>query len=149
MEQGVERTLRDVTMTFRLVVMCQVERRELTFPQANRQYGIQSHSTVCLWMRKHGRIGWSPGASSAAMPIDRTPTALTPDQRIRQLEVQLRDEREKTQLFEKVIEVLEKDFGVVVKKPSGGSCRKSSSRRLACTGPASNEAAAVRRTTRV
>ena len=49
-------------------------------------------------------------------------------QQIKQLEVQLRDAREKAQLFEKVIEVLEKDYGVVVKKPLGRSLRKNSSR---------------------
>ena len=62
------------------------------------------------------------------MPIDKTPTCQSPEQQIKQLEVQLRDAREKAQLFEKVIEVLEKDYGVVVKKPLGRSLRKNSSR---------------------
>ena len=128
MDTRIKRTQRDYTMAFKLAVVGQVERGELTYSQAAHQYGIQSHSTVRMWMQKHGRLGWSAAASSAAMPIDKTPTALTPEQQIKQLEVQLREAREKAQLFEKVIELLEKDYGVVVKKPLGGSSRKSSSR---------------------
>ena len=128
MEPRTKRTQRDYTMAFKLAVVGQVERGELTFTQAARQYGIQSHSTVRMWMQKHGRLGWSRGASSAAMPIDKTPTCQSPEQQIKQLEVQLRDAHEKAQLFEKVIEVLEKDYGVVVKKPLGRSLRKNSSR---------------------
>ena len=54
---------------------------------------------------------------------------LTPEQKIKALEVQLREAQEKAQLFEAVLDVLKKDYGVrVVKKPLGKSSRKSSSR---------------------
>ena len=53
-------------------------------------------------------------------------TLLTPEQRIKQLEVQLREAREKAQFFEAVVEVLKKDYGVTVKKPVGKSSCKSS-----------------------
>lgn len=54
---------------------------------------------------------------------------LTPDQRIKQLESELRDAREKAQVFEAVIDVLRKNYGVsVVKKPFGKPSRKSSSK---------------------
>jgi hypothetical protein len=54
---------------------------------------------------------------------------LTPEQRIKELEVQLKEAREKSQFFEAVIDVLKKDYGVrVVKKPVGKSLRKSPSR---------------------
>jgi hypothetical protein len=53
----------------------------------------------------------------------------TPEQRIKELEVQLKDAQEKAQLFEAVLDVLKKDYGVrVVKKPLGKSSRKSSSK---------------------
>jgi hypothetical protein len=45
------------------------------------------------------------------------------------LQVQLEEAQEKARLFEAVIDVLRKDYGVrVVKKPLGKSSRKSSSR---------------------
>jgi hypothetical protein len=63
------------------------------------------------------------------MATDKTPQALTPEQQIKALQAQLKEEREKSRLFEAVIEVLQRDYGVpVVKKPSGKSSRKSSSK---------------------
>lgn len=53
---------------------------------------------------------------------------LTPEQRIKELETQLREAQEKAALFEAVLDVMRKDHGVVVKKPSGRSSRKGSSR---------------------
>ena len=61
--------------------------------------------------------------------MDRHGKEVTPEQRIKELEVQLKEAREKAQLFEAVVNVLEKDYGVrVVKKPLGKSSRKSSSK---------------------
>ena len=129
MDTGIKRTQRDYTMAFKLAVVEQVEKGELTYKQAQERYGIQGRSTVLTWLRKHGRQGWGRAASSAAMPIDKTPTLLTPEQRIKALEVQLAQAQEKAKLFEAVVEVLKKDFGVrVVKKPSGKSSRKTSSK---------------------
>lgn len=129
METGIKRTQRDYTMAFKLSVVEQVEKGELTYKQAQQRYGIQGRSTVLTWLRKHGRQGWGRAASSAAMPIDKTPRELTPEQRIKALEVQLARAQEKAKLFEAVVEVLKKDYGVrVVKKPSGKSSRKISSK---------------------
>ena len=51
----------------------------------------------------------------------------SPDQRIKELEVQLKEAQQKAQLFEAVLDVLKKDYGVrVVKKPSGKSSRSGS-----------------------
>ena len=129
MESEVKRTQRDYTLAFKLAVVEQVERGELTCKQAQRRYGIQGRSTVLVWVRKHGRpilerASWR--SQGAPMKNDQTP--LTPEQRIKQLEVQLREAKEKAQFFEAVIDVLKKDYGVVVKKPLGKSSRKSSSK---------------------
>jgi transposase-like protein len=125
----VKRTQRDYTLAFKLSVVEQVEKGELTYKQAQDRYGIQGSSTVLKWLRKHGRQGWGTAASSAAMAIDKTPTPLTPEQQIKALQVQLKEAHEKAQLFEAVIDVLRKDYGVrIVKKPSGKSSRKASSK---------------------
>ena len=135
MESGVKRTQRDYTLAFKLSVVEQVEKGELTYKQAQERYGIQGRSTVLVWLRKHGRQSWGDAASSRlTMSIPtKSPNAdagvsLTPEQKIKALEVQLREARQKAQLFEAVLDVLKKDYGVrVVKKPSGKSSRKSSS----------------------
>lgn len=129
METRIKRTQRDYTMAFKLAVVEQVEKGELTSSQAQDRYGIQGKSTVLNWLRRYGRLGWSVAATSAAMPIDKEPTQLTPEQQIKALQVQLAQAQEKANLFEAVLEVLKKDYGVrVVKKPLGKSSRKTSSR---------------------
>jgi transposase len=129
MESGVKRTQRDYTLAFKLGVVEQVEKGELTYKQAQERYGIQGRSTVLVWLRKHGRQGWGRAASLAAMPIDKTPKGLTPEQQVRALQVQLEQANEKARLFEAMLEVLKKDYGVrVVKKPLGKFSRKSSSK---------------------
>lgn len=129
METGIKRTQRDYTLAFKLAVVEQIEKGDCTYKEAQRRYGIQGRSTVLVWLRKHGRQGWGLAASSAAMPIDKTPKPLTPEQQIKALEVQLAQAQEKAKLFETVLEVLKKDFGVrVVKKPLGKSLRKTSSK---------------------
>ncbi len=129
MEQGIRRSQRDYTLAFKLAVVEQVEKGELTYRQAQSRYGIQGRSTVLVWLRKHGRQGWGRAASCAAMPQDKSPAALTPEQQIKALEVQLKEANEKARLFEAVLDLLKKDYGVrVVKKPLGKSSRKSSSK---------------------
>lgn len=132
METGVKRTQRDYTLVFKRAVVEQVEKGELTCKQAQDRYGIQGKSTVLTWLRKHGRQNWGPMASYVRMNDQSQSTSgliLTPEQRIKELEVQLKEAREKSQFFEAVIDVLKKDYGVrVVKKPVGKSSRKSPSK---------------------
>jgi hypothetical protein len=47
------------------------------------------------------------------------PQPLTPEQRIKELEQQLKDEKLKSALFEKVIDIMRDEHGVTVKKRSG------------------------------
>lgn len=131
MTSEIRRSQRDYSLAFKLSVVEQVEKGELTYKEAQRRYGIQGRSTVLVWLRKHGRpglSGWSsPMVRGVGMAQGKTLQA--PEQRIKELEVQLKLANEKAQLFEAVVEVLKKDYGVrIVKKPSGGSSHKSSSK---------------------
>lgn len=58
MEQGVKRTQRDYSQTFKLAMADQIEKGELTYKQAQARYGIQGRSIVLVWLRKHGRQDW-------------------------------------------------------------------------------------------
>lgn len=132
MESGVKRTQRDYTLSFKLAVVEQVEKGDQTYKEAQERYGIQGRTTVLVWLRKHGRQNWGPMAHYGRMTDPsqaKNIQALTPEQRIKELGVQLKEAREKSQFFEAVIDVLKKDYGVrVVKKPAGKSSRKSPSR---------------------
>jgi transposase-like protein len=132
MELGIKRTQRDYTLAFKRSVVEQVEKGELTYKEAQARYGIQGRSTVLVWLRKHGLQNWGPMAHYGRMSDPNQAThsrQLTPEQRIKELEVQLKEAREKSQFFEAVIDVLKKDYGVrIVKKPVGKSSRKSPSK---------------------
>jgi transposase-like protein len=128
MDTGTKRSQRDYTLTFKLSVVDQVEKGELSYKEAQRRYGIQGRSTVLVWLRKHGRQDWSQGASIRSQrprPMDKPTLPPTPEQRIKELEEQLALANQKAKFFEDVVEVLKNDYGVsVIKKRPGKSLRK-------------------------
>ncbi|QJI33576.1 IS3 family transposase [Pseudomonas sp. ADAK13] len=120
MDTGKRRSQRDYTLAFKLSVVDQVEKGELSYKEAQRRFGIQGRSTVLVWLRKHGRQNWSQGASIRAprsRPMTDPNLPLTPEQRIKELEEQLALSNQKAQFFEAVVNVLKNDYGVsIVKK---------------------------------
>lgn len=132
MAEGVRRSQRDYTLAFKLSVVDQVEKGEMSYKEAQARYGIQGRSTVLVWLRKHGRQDWSQGASirSTRSPsMSEPPLPLTPEQRIKELEQQLEVMSQKAQFFEAVVDVLKNDYGVsIIKKRPGKSSRKGKSK---------------------
>jgi len=85
-EQGIKRTQRDYSLAFKLSVVAQVEKGELTYKEAQRRYGIQGRSTVLVWLRKHGLQDWadpSGRARSGSTMSKQDAKPLTPEQRIK------------------------------------------------------------------
>lgn len=133
MNIGKRRSQRDYTLAFKLAVVDQVEKGEMTYIEAQVRYGIQGRSTVLVWLRKYGRQNWnlSPSASPPRSRLmdDKPALPLTPEQRIKELEQQLELSNQKAQFFEAVVDVLKNDYGLsVAKKRSGKSSRKSGSK---------------------
>jgi len=131
METGERRSQRDYTLAFKLSVVDQVEKGEMTYKQAQYRYGIQGRSTVLNWLRKHGRLDWhnqSPTLSKDSQMSDPT-LPQTPDQRIKELEVQLKEANEKARLFEAMLNVIKNEYGIrIPKKPLGRSSSKAKSK---------------------
>jgi transposase len=129
MSETGKRTQRDYTLAFKLSVVDQVEKGELTYGQAQSRYGIQGRSTVLVWLRKHGRQDWGRLGGSVTRrsdPVSKVDRPLTPEQRIKELEAQLKHANEKAQLFEAMLDVIRNEYGVKLpKKPSGESSSKS------------------------
>lgn len=127
-----KRTQRDYSLAFKLAVVDQVEKGEMTYKQAQTRYGIQGRSTVLTWLRKHGQQNWSawnPSSVRKGAAMVKPDQPLTPEQRIKELEQQLDEANRKAQFFESVVDVLQKDYGCrVVKKRSGKSSHKSGSK---------------------
>lgn len=133
MNQPVKRTQRDYTLAFKQSVVDRVERGELSYKDAQRRYGIQGRSTVLVWLRKYGRQDWSPTRTThPPRNPDMPAIPVTPEQRIKELEAELRqaarqlkESEQKAEFFKTVVDVLEKDYGVsLVKKHSGASSRR-------------------------
>lgn len=84
MKQYVKRTQRDYSLYFKLAVVEQVEKGEMTYRQAQERYGIQGCSTVLNWLRKYGQLDWqSPAPRSARGGLMTKSLPLTPEQRIK------------------------------------------------------------------
>lgn len=131
MTQWTKRTQNDYTLAFKLAVVEQVEKGELTTGQAQRRYGIQGSSTVLTWMRRHGSPRWRKASSmgKSVQKMSDPSKPVPPEQRIKELELQLKEAQQKAAFFEAVVGVLKRDYGVQIgKKPVGKSSRKSSSK---------------------
>lgn len=119
MKSTTKRTQKDYSLAFKLGVVDQVERGELTYKDAQDKYGIQGCSTVLIWLRKHGRLDWSKGTPTfltQGFAMSKSALPQTPEQRIKELEQQLANSQLKAQFFEAVVNVLETDYGVRLTK---------------------------------
>src|SRR6186997_3303129 len=92
-----KRTQRDYSLPFKLQVLQEVEKGELTYKQAQRKYGIQGRSTVLVWIRKHGILDWKELPTMA--------NKKTPEQRIKELEELLAREKEKVHVLNTAIDI--------------------------------------------
>lgn len=122
--QYVKRTQKDYSLTFKLQVVGQIERGELSTHQAKKQYGIQSRSTVIQWLRKYGNFDWE----------NQTPSNMpqSPEQKIMELEakVKLLEKQKafleqqvhvsdsKAIIFDMMIDLAEKEYQIDIRKNS-------------------------------
>ncbi|MFN4094856.1 MAG: IS3 family transposase [Acinetobacter johnsonii] len=104
-EQRVKRTQGDYSFAFKMMVVHEVEKGQITYKQAQAKYGIQGRSTVLVWLRKHGQQDWTSNMPPSSK------RQLTPQQRIRQLEKQLAAEKLKTEFIQDVIYQIDKECG--------------------------------------
>lgn len=106
-----KRTQRDYNMGFKLAVISQVEKGELTYKQAQDQYGIQGRSTVLVWLRKYGNLDWS---KSKLLFMSKTKE--TPEQKIKRLEKALADEQLKNKILNTMIDICDTQYGMQIRK---------------------------------
>lgn len=118
MESTERRSQRDYTLAFKLSVVNQVEKGDMTYKQAQTRYGIQGRSTVLVWFRKYGTQDWHNRGlrKNLNLAMSQEPLPLTPEQRIKELEKQLKIANEKAQLFEAIVNVIRDDFGIAIPK---------------------------------
>lgn len=111
--QRQKRSQRDYTLGFKLSVIRQVEKGDMTYKQAQKTYGIQGRSTVLVWLRKHGTLDWSnPSLHSMTNPRSKE----TPAQKIKRLEKELADERLKNEILNEMIDISDQQHGTSIRK---------------------------------
>ncbi len=91
------RSQRDYSLAFKLQVVSEVEKGELSYKQAQKKYGIQGRSTVLVWLRKHSILDWKELPTMSAKK--------TPEQRIKELETLLAMEKEKVHVLNVAIDI--------------------------------------------
>lgn len=122
----IKRTQSDYNLGFKLAVVAQVEKGEMTYRQAQAAYGIQGRSTVLKWLRKHGSLDWrNPQIYSMTNPKMKE----TPAQKIKRLEKELADERLKNEVLNRMLDIADTQYGTALRKKysakqSGGCAKK-------------------------
>jgi transposase-like protein len=111
-KQEIRRSQRDYSMAFKMMVVSQVEKGEMTYKQAQRHYGIQGRSTVLVWLRKYSNLDWNKPSLFAM----KTPLGETPAQKIKRLERQLSDERIKNSILNDMIDIMDNQYGTEIRK---------------------------------
>lgn len=120
----IKRTQKDYTLAFKLQVVSEIERGELSCRGATRKYGIQARSTITTWLRKYGKFDW----------LNQTPSNMpkSPEQRILELEqkVKLLEKQKsflekqvetadkKAIIFDMMIDFAEKEYNIPIRKNS-------------------------------
>jgi len=107
----VRRSQRDYNLGFKLSVVTQVEKGEMTYKQAQETYGIQGRSTVLNWLRKHGTLDWKISIRQTMPKANETPA-----QKIKRLEKQLEDEKLKTSMLNYMIDLADREMGTSIRK---------------------------------
>lgn len=106
--QKKRRSQRDYSLAFKLQVVSEVERGELSYKQAQKKYGIQGRSTVLVWIRKHSILDWKE------LPV--VSHKKTPEQKIKELEALLAIEKEKVHVLNVAIDIADEMLNTDIRK---------------------------------
>ena len=128
-EPRARRSQRDYSLPFKLAVVGEVGRGELSYKQAQRRYGIQGRSTVLTWCRRYASQFVTFQAAGPTSPVGTPAVEQTPEQRIKQLETQLREQKrlaakelkdaqDLNLLLRTMLQVVEEDHGIPLPKKS-------------------------------
>jgi transposase-like protein len=98
--QYIKRTQKDYSYAFKLQVVDEIERGELSPSQAKKKYGIQARATISNWLKNFGNFDRSYEVKTKKMK--------SPQQKLLELEQALKFEKRKNKSLEKQIERSEK-----------------------------------------
>lgn len=103
----VKRTQKDYSLAFKLQLVDEVEKGELTYKQAQMKYGIQGRSTVLTWLRKHGRLEWKESTQMKKK---------APNKQIKELERKLKRLEAEKEILNAAIDIADEMFDTEIRK---------------------------------
>jgi transposase-like protein len=103
-----KRTQKDYSLAFKLQVVDEVEKGELTYKEAQKKYGIQGRSTVLIWLRKHGRLDWSSKSTMSKKA--------TPNKKIKELEKKLQRLEAEKEILNRAIDIADVTLHTDIRK---------------------------------
>lgn len=98
------------SQAFKLQVVREYEKGFRTKDDLMNKYQIGGHSTVLQWCRKYGKLYYSKTKAPGRPMKD------PQKQRIKELEHELKEAREKILVYEKLIEVTKRESGIDIIK---------------------------------
>lgn len=123
----VKRTQKDYSLSLKLQIVKEIETGNLGITECCKKYGIQSRSTIVIWLRKYGNFDWD----------NQTPNSMqkTPEQRIMELEAEVKLlakqkallERQayiadkKAIFFDMMIDLAESEYQIDIRKNSASA----------------------------
>jgi len=134
----VKRTQKDYSLNFKLQVVQEIERGDLSQCGAVKKYGIQARSTVLSWLRKYGTFDWE-NITPTHMPKSPEQKVLELEQKVKLLEKQKKFlehqvERadKKAIIFDMMIDLAEKEYNIPIRKnslPEQSAASKSNNKK--------------------
>ena len=104
-----KRTQKDYTLSFKLQVVEEIERGQLSQDAAQRKYGIQGNATILVWLRKHGRLDLSPKQNS----MGKKPA---PNKKIAELEKKIRRLEAEKMILNTAIDIADETLNTDIRK---------------------------------
>jgi transposase-like protein len=128
----VKRTQKDYSEAFKLRVVEEVERGQMSQGAARRKYGIQGHGTIKRWLEMYGNYD-KPYKLVEKMEKSPEQKLLELEQKIKllerknkRLEKALESSDMKVAFFDSMINIAEKEFNIPIRKKSVIEQSKSS-----------------------
>jgi transposase-like protein len=122
--QYVKRTQRDYSYAFKMQIVQEVERGEISLNAAQRKYGIQGNATIKTWLLKYGSLDWE---NKSHLTLEKTPEQklLELEAKVRLLEKQkaslekkLEATDKKAIIFDMMIDIAEEELKIPIRKKS-------------------------------
>lgn len=104
-----KRTQKDYTLSFKMQVVEEVESGQLSQHAVCRKYGIQAHSTVLTWLRKHGKLDWQPKPQA----MSKKPT---PNKKIAELEKKIKRLEAEKFILNTAIDIADEQLNTDIRK---------------------------------